>query len=282
MKKISLIVGLICLLLTSAHTFCYAQTAGTAEAELKAILDAIPNWWWDGGWDKLNELKDFISKHPDKPALCAQAQYYIGCYYYSIRNNDAAIRAYDTVISAYPSADAWRAKAQYEIAQIYLNCLHQPEAAIREYEKVLSNYQDMNLKPVAQLMIGKAYLELENYPEAEASFKKVITDYPQAKKQHSEVYLGLGDLSIQVGSSTSDKSKVSQAISYYKKAYLTCPQDEPGLLDYIIGKLYEAFKALDNSVARANTFVKYQKYGPQGEDGISGTKDDLTDPLTEF
>jgi len=283
MKRIVLSFSLAAIFIAGFVLFCSsAQGVDKADAELSVITKDIPAAWWDGGWNKLDELQNFIAKYPDKPLLSAQAQYYVGCYYYSIKDYSSAIRGYEAVMTNYPAAEVFCVKAQYEIAQIYLNCLHEPDTAIREYEKILSNYSDMNLRPIAQLMIGKAYADLEDYAKAEEAYKKVVEDYPKAARQRFEAYMGLGDSLMSQASNTTDKAKISSAISYYKKAYQICPLEETNLLQYAISKIYEALKYLDNSVVRANKFIKYQKYGPEGQDGISGTADDLTDPLAGF
>ena len=253
----------------------------TTEDNLKAITDTIPQNWWDGGWDKTAQLQDFINNNPTKPFLCAQAQYYIGCYYYSVADYDNAIRAYDTVVSAYSSAPSECARAEYEISQIYLNCKHDPRMAITEYSKAIS-YNDTLISPMSEVGIGKAYTDLKDYPQAEAAFKRVIDGYPDALRQKYDAYMGLGYLSMIQSNSSQDKAKVKEAISYYKKAYQACPVDNSSLLQYTIAKIHESLRLMDNSMGRANRFIKYQKYGPAGEDGVIGTADDLTDPLAEF
>jgi len=42
-----------------------------------------------------------------------------------------------------------------------------------------------------------------------------------------------------------------------------------------------AFKTIDGNLGRANNFLRYQKYGVIGEDGQSGTADDLKNPLLD-
>ena len=82
MKKLNLlpIASIVIVLGILALGFA---SANSPEAELAGITQDIPGNWWDGGWDKLQDLQAFISKYHGKPALCAHAQYYVGCYYYS-------------------------------------------------------------------------------------------------------------------------------------------------------------------------------------------------------
>ncbi len=273
--KYAVILISIALLLIPRSSFCDAT-----EDNLKSITDAIPQNWWDGGWDKRQELESFISNNPGSDALCARAQYYIGCYYYSIADYDSAIRAYDTIISAYQSQAAECARAQYEIAQIYLNCKHDPRVAGTEYNKAIS-YNDTQISPMSEIGIGRCYMALEDYQQAEAAFRRVLSGYPKALRQNYDAYMELGNLLMQQANVT-DKAKIREALSNYKRAYQICPLEEPLRLQYTVSMIHKALKDLDGSTARANRFIKYQKYGPPGDDGSTGTADDLTDPLAEF
>jgi len=276
MKQTILIITAAALVLFNVGPLAFSEEA-TAQAHLSSIAKDIPDNWWEGGWDKLSELQSFISKYPDKPALCAQAQYRIGNYYQSASNYDAAISAYKKVISAYPSAKAECAQAQYETAQVYFHCLRDFDTAIKEYQKVISDYPLLP-NPVAQLMIGKSYIELENFPLAEESLKKVISNYPNAAFQQYEACIELGNLlSKQYTYSPDSKKKISEAISYYKKAYLYEPNNV-----ILIENICDSLAKLDMSSVRTRQFVRYQKYGPAGEDGVLKTKDDLANPLDEF
>ena len=44
----------------------------------------------------------------------------------------------------------------------------------------------------------------------------------------------------------------------------------------------EMIRNMDGNVARANRFIEYQIYGPDGKDGRPRTSDDVKDPLDEF
>lgn len=279
MRKLNLI--LIAIIIMFLNTSLPVFSADDSPAvEFSSISRRIPGNWWEGGWDELQELQAFISNYPDQPLLCAQAQYYIGCFYFSIKEYNKAIDAYKTLLSTYPQATYECQKAQYEIAQIYMNHLNDPEKAIPEYQKVASDYPKTKFTPIAYLMLGRAYVQTSNPQAAEDAFKKVIDDFPEARYQRFEAYMELGDLLIdQFTLSPENRDKASQSLSYYKKAYLLC---EPNAVSFVVDKISEAFRKLDMSMVRANQFIKYQKYGPQGEDGILGSHDDLTNPLSGF
>ncbi len=125
--------------------------------------------------------------------------------------------------------------------------LNKPEAAIKEYQKVISSYPDDAIAPVCQLMIGRAFVKLGNAPQAKIGLQKVIDDYADfapAKKQLSEACVELGDVYAL-------ESSYKEALSYYKKAYLACPPDDPDMMIRIMDKIYGGFKGLDISIARA-------------------------------
>jgi tetratricopeptide (TPR) repeat protein len=254
-------------------------TQGTgAEEKFSEIASGIPNFWWDGGWDKLSDLKTFISENPEEAALCAKAQYYIGCYYYSKQQYQKAIDEYRMIIKNYPSVPAECAKAQFEIGQITLNCLNKPEEAISEYRKVISKYPNDGVAPMCQLAIGRAYIKIKDKAHAKEELQKLIDSYAgaaQPKKQQAEAYVELGDMYV-------SDNQYKEALSCFKKAFLGCPPADSDMMVLIMDKIYESFRGLDDSVVRANQFIKYQKYGPAGKDKKPATEDDLTDPLAEF
>ncbi len=274
MKTIMTIFFLVLLILFNVSSLVFSAEKN-ADTELSSITKDIPGMWWDGGWDKLSELQNFILDHPKNQAQCARAQYYIGCYYYSKQEFQKAIDAYKVVISSYPSVKSDCSNAQFEIAQITLNSFNKPKDAIQEYKKVISSYPDTWPAGVSQLEIGRSYRKLQNNNQAKIELQKVVDKYPFAQKQQTEALIELGDIAVSSGAG-------KEAVSYYKKAYSLCPLDDLNTLTQIIDKICQGFKALDNSVARANQFIKYQKYGPAGEDKVMSTKDDLVNPLADF
>ncbi len=70
MKKLSFILVLTPLLLLNFTASCFPEGT-SADAQFSNIAKDIPNVWWDGGWDKLKELQDFITNNRNETALCA-------------------------------------------------------------------------------------------------------------------------------------------------------------------------------------------------------------------
>lgn len=170
-----------------------ADTA--SEARLKRITDSIPAEWWYEGWNKLGELREFISENPDDIASCAKAQRYLGHYYQSKRQYQDAIDEYNKVIELYPSITTECAKAQFEIGDLIICAFNKPEEAIVEYRKVMENYPSNDIAPMCQLMIGKAYMKLGDMKQAEIELQRVIDNYPSAKAQTKEACAYLKDMS---------------------------------------------------------------------------------------
>ena len=165
-----------------------------ARMQLSAITKDIPSNWWEGGWDKLYELKNFIREYPDAPNVCAEAQYYIGCYYHSQREYEKAVDEYSKVLKLYPSVAPQCAKAQYEIAQITLYSYNKPQEAIADYQKVITSYPNDPLAPICQLAIGRANSKLGNTAQAKVELQKVIDNYPTAYTQKREAVSDLKEI----------------------------------------------------------------------------------------
>lgn len=261
-----LATALIAFGFTSAHT---------PQADLDVIKQDIPDKWWEGGWDKIDELKDFILRHRSSSDVCAQAQYYIGCNYKIKGDYASALTEYSNLIATYPKITQECAKAQFEIAQIYFLDLNDLPKAIAEYKKLLKNYPDNSLAPLAQISISRALRKQKDFTNALAEYQIVIDNYPLTKKQHVEAYMDMGDISKEQG-------EITKALSYYKKAYFACPFGDVETMQWTVDVICEALRAKDGTMATANQFLKYQKYGPQGEDKLLNTQDDLTNPLDGF
>ena len=251
-----------------------ASASTAAELEFAAIRKEIPQNWWDGGWDQRAALESFLQRYPSETLLCSKAQYWLGAYFYSIRDYTQALDAFKLVVASYPTTpDA--AQAQFEMGQLYRNALEDYDLAAQCYQKVINTYPKNNLIPISYVMLGRTYRDKGDTAKAVAAWQKVLSDFPWADRQRVEAAIELGDLAL-------SQNNARQALSHYKQAYLVAPASDLNLTNWVLDKIYTGFKHLDLSVVRANLFLKFQKFGPEGEDGVSQTADDLSNPLAEF
>jgi len=258
-----------------------------SQNKLDTILADVPEEWWEGGWDKISQLQDLIAQNPNNLSLCAEAQYWIASQYYASRDHERALQEYQNLINTYASSWLQCQMAQYEMGQIYLYRLNKPEQAIIEYDKALKTYPRSYVTPMSQLGIARAYRKLGNLQVAHREYEVLLNDYPEFKKDITQANLDLGVLSLEEAfAEGADKvaktQKLAEAVSSFKRAFLACNLENTELLKQSIDGIYRALRALDSDSIRANQFVKFQKYGPEGEDGIPGTQDDLQDPLKGF
>jgi tetratricopeptide (TPR) repeat protein len=155
------------------------------------------------------------------------------------------------------------------LRQRLVQCLVQmkkyPEAAAAsaEYEK---SDPDDKAKQSWVLSRGDALVEIQKYDEALAVYERVLTDY-----RNPEPWYGTQRKIIDV---LTRKGDYQQAL---KAAHILFDAADGRSVADACRTVAEAFKALDTNVARANTFINYQRFGPAGEDGKLGTADDIAE-----
>lgn len=69
-----------------------------------------------------------------------------------------------------------------------------------------------------------------------------------------------------------------EALQEAKVHFYGCPRDAA---QDAMELVCAALKSADRNLGRANAFLRFQKFGPEGEDGLAGTEDDLFDPLLD-
>ncbi|MFH1776979.1 MAG: tetratricopeptide repeat protein [Candidatus Omnitrophota bacterium] len=276
---------LVFMLLIFSFGFVTGEVIGHKKIEL--IKQKIPHEWWHGGWEETEDFQSILSQTPQDKYQSAQAQYYLACQYYANRDHHRAVQEFRKLINDYPKAWFECQKAQFEIGQVYLYRLNQPSAAITEYEKVIDDYPDSPVKAMSQMMKGRAYYKQNNYHSALLEYEKVITEYPSYRTEVTETSLDIGDMKIsQAYMENIDpaihEQYLREAMISYQRAYRLCPLTHPELMERALDGIYRTFRCYDENLARANQFVKYQKYGKAGIDKTEGTTDDIKDPMESF
>ncbi len=289
MKRINLITLVVFFCFVSLFAFKIINAQAT-RIVLDEIIEDIPEKWWEGGWDKKDELLSFIQAHSanNREAL-AKAQYWIGCYYYSQRDNEAAIAAFEELVEDY--VDCWFAcaKARFEIGQVYVHRIYDYDKAIINFRKVISCYPKCEVTPQAQRMIGYALWQMGKKEEALNEYSKVWNSYPQAKLEIAKAYWESGNLSFQQALSSKiskdkKKAELTQALSFYKQAYLYCPDEESELAEWIVDAIINSFKIIDGNRQRADDFIRYQRYVLTSDSSLlsEGQSMAIQDPLKNF
>jgi len=255
---------------------------------LDAVIEEIPDLWWEGGWDKTLELQQFIRENPADKQACARAQFWIACNHYANRDYERAIREYETVLRQYPEAWGECAKACFETGQIYLYRLYQYDNALESFRKVLSGYPECEVTAEAQRSLAYTYSLLKDNEKARQEYEKVWTLYPKFKLEVAKAYFENGELLFREAvdeaiSGQARQQKLKDALSSYKKAYLYCPADNAEVAEWIIDAIIRAFRFLDGNAERANAFIRYQRSVNAGDSGpLSVGHTAITDPLAEF
>ena len=276
------------ILVFTLSIFCVGFIAGEAitQKKIDLIKERIPNQWWYGGWNEENNCEDIISDSQGTEDQKAEAQYYIACQHYANNDHQLAIQEFRKLIQNYPNSWFQCQKAQFEIGQICLYRLNDPSAAIFEYQSAVNNYQDSYIKPLAQMMIGRAYRKQKQYDVALSEYEKVSLLYPAYLTEGTQASLDIASMFTEQAFGKVNKrakeSYLNDALLAYKDAYMKCPVNHPELMEQILDGIGRTFRCLDMNMIRSNEFIKFQKYGQAGIDGELSTDDDLTNPLEEI
>jgi len=235
----------------------------------------------------MSQLEDLKSQYPDNISIQAQIQYYVACQYYANRDLPRAIQAYQRLIDIYPSAWQECQKAQFEIGQIYLYRMDKPDQAILEYQKASQYYPKSFITPMTRIGIARAYKRLGQYDTALQEYQDTLNNYPEYKKERTQANLDMAELLTEQAltkgtDAVTKKARLEGALAASKRALLSCNIEDAELMKQAIDGIYSTFTCLDSNQTRANQFVRFQKYGPEGEDAIPGTRDDIIDPLRDL
>jgi len=287
MKKLNTITTIIFIVLVLIFSI-KVISAQTARSTLDDIIAGIPEKWWDGGWDKISDLTDFINSEPhSNNEAVAKAKYWIGCNYYANREHKQAIDEFESLIKQYP--DAWFAcaMAQFEIGQVYLYRVYDYQKALEAYNKVITEYPICEVTPQAQRMIAYTYLQSGDHETAKTEYEKLIRNYPNNKLETAKAYWEMGEMffneSLDKKLTQEQKDqKLKDALSAYKQANLYCPSDESDLDEWTVDSIVRAFRYLDGNSKRSDAFVEYQRYAATGDSTGLTDKSAITDPLAEF
>lgn len=140
--------------------------------------------------------------------------------YFRAGNFSEAISAAQKVLSGKPSEDL-QGKACYLIA-ISQHKLNHPKEAIPYYRQVLSNKQASELLVYAQSGLTRAYIDLQQYKEAQDAVKGLlqvsVTGTTQEEKEQA-----LAERLLLIAAVATGNQRLADAISAYQRIITECP-----------------------------------------------------------
>ncbi|HAM37035.1 MAG TPA: hypothetical protein DEB40_03870 [Elusimicrobia bacterium] len=112
-----------------------------------------------------------------KQVKSAEAQYYLGKTYLLSKRAYLAAANFENLIRDYPDSDL-REEAQFFIGDSFF-LAEDYDGAISKYQKFLSLYPDSPLRVSAMFRIGSAYFQKKDFVQARANFQSVLDRYPK-------------------------------------------------------------------------------------------------------
>lgn len=275
-------------------TFALADTSAQANRTAKAAE------YLDNAATEAADDKDRLSK-----ILFQKMQLYAE----PLRNYDEAAKVVGRIASECPSEIGVAVNAVARLADLALQ-RDDFSAAIKHYQDTLTNYSGkLNADQVTQLKIRLAGTLVKT-----KMFESASVIYSGLAEESSNAGTRLG-YELQAARGLANAKRYEGAIKAYRKivlenarnlnvcfdaqkAIILACQDSgdlahaaaasiryfyaastPQTMEDSIQCVAQALKSLDMNLSRANAFLRFQKYGPAGEDGKLGTGDDLQNPL---
>jgi outer membrane protein assembly factor BamD len=141
--------------------------------------------------DALREFKKLIKEYP-KSFEASESQYYLGLIEEERGNLYEAYQAYQKLVDKYPFSERIKdvVEKEYSIAEKFMSgykrkalgvVLPVENPAIEIFSKVVENSTYGPLAPKAQYKLGLVLKGAQRYYEAEDSFNKVISNYPDSE-----------------------------------------------------------------------------------------------------
>ena len=143
----------------------------------------------------------------------------------------------------------------------------QLEGALKTLADLAKAYgEDQKLRTAVALRAGDVQRLLKKFPEARAEYQRLVCAYPleQAACQLAQA---------KIVETWRGESKWAEALGAAHILY-DAAGTEQGIRD-AAQAVAQAFLAADGNLGRANEFLAYQSFGPDGPDGKPNTPDDI-------
>ena len=181
----------------------------------------------------------FIEKYPDNPYV-VEAFYNIGWSYYELREYTNSIEAFTELTERFKSGfqvsraffqigECYYDQGQYRKAipyyqqlvdQLNIGALSDQEIQKMQFEKVagLVDETEYELTAKAQIRIGDCYGQLEDFAQAERSYRSVITVFAQERRLVEKAYQSLADMYF-------ENRLFARCVDTYREAIVQIPNN---------------------------------------------------------
>ncbi len=188
---------------------------------------------------------------------------------------EAALKHVDRLLRT-PYVETLQDYERFDMRRRRVDTLRQLERydeALRLCAALTKEGSDLRRRQSAQILLGDIWRQQKKPDKAREA-------YEGAFAEHTELADHWYDAQYRIAEALRDEGKHREALL----AMRLCLDAADNYREIQSATMFlaEMLKAMDENVARANRLILYQKHGPAGEDGNTGTADDLTDPLAEL
>ncbi|MHB1686207.1 MAG: tetratricopeptide repeat protein [Ignavibacteriaceae bacterium] len=183
----------------------------------------------------IDSYRNVLSRYPNSP-LGAEIYYSIGDSYYNLADYDSAIINYQKVMTDYPSSphvfDAINGIQYCYVAE------NHPEKAISLIDSFVDANPGMSSADQIYFKKGDIYYSIQDYKNAEVSYKEFIANYPKSKLVPQAYYW--------VGKSAENLDQNQDALFYFERVFDSYPGSESAPAAVIeMGNIYNGMKNYD-------------------------------------
>ncbi|MDI6839740.1 MAG: tetratricopeptide repeat protein [bacterium] len=162
----------------------------------------------------IKKYEDFLAEYP-WTKLKHYARYKLGCSYLHESKYEKALENFYSVVNF---KDPWLAShAYYQIANVLIK-LGRVEEAITCYQHAKSDYPEMRVAALANIMYGQTYLLRQDTLGAQIAFQQMASIYPTGN------FAGLGD--YLAGTANFVQGRYIEAIEHYQRVLKLFPGSE--------------------------------------------------------
>ena len=180
--------------------------------------------------EALGAAKSFLKEHKDSE-VAPEVQYQVAEHYLAKKDFAQAETELDTLKSQFPkskvdlTATYWRGQARFKNLKF--------NEAIQDWKDLVARQADHPLAPRALFKIGLAWYRLQEYPQAESTFRAVIDTYGNTPDVAADARFNLGMTYKRMG-------RDADAITAYQAVIDKHPGSELASMSRIrIGYIYE-------------------------------------------